>query len=501
MTRTTLLEVKNIGKSFPGVRALDDVCFSVREGSVHVLCGENGAGKSTLMKIINGLYQPDSGETFIRGQKVTIDSPIKAGELGISMIFQELNYTPEMTIEESLFVGRWPKKRFGQIDWKTIRTRTLELLQQENLAYDPETKLKDLSISNLQMLEILKAISRDADIIIMDEPTSSITNKEIEILFEKINDLRSRGKAIVYISHKMDEIFRIADDISILRDGRVVETRPKEQFDIDSVIALMVGRALDHGYPKEEVPRGDIVLEVENFSGPTGFDNISFNARKGEIVGFAGLVGAGRSEVMRALFGLDEHWHGSVKVHGVPVKIRSVQDSIKNGVVMLSEDRRRYGIVQVRDVKENVTLASMGEFFHGGRLHGAKERNRVEEICAKINVKMASIDVQVSTLSGGNQQKVVLSKWMLRNPDILILDEPTRGIDVGAKVEIYKLMTALVKEGKSIIVVSSELPELIGMCDRMYVMAGGRITGELARPDFSQETIMRYAMNMLKRAS
>lgn len=361
--QNTLLEVRNISKSFPGVKALEDVCFSVKEGSVHVLCGENGAGKSTLMKIINGIYQPDGGETLVKGEKVEINSPIRAGELGISMIFQELNYTPEMTIEESLFVGRWPKKRFGQIDWKAIRQKTLKLLEQENLSYDPETKLKDLSISNLQMLEILKAISRDADIIIMDEPTSSITNKEIEILFEKIADLRARGKGIVYISHKMDEIFRIADEISVLRDGKVVETRSKDQFDIDSVIALMVGRALDHGYPKENIPIGEVVLEVENFSGPSGFSNVSFSARKGEIVGFAGLVGAGRTEVMRALFGLDERFGGTVKVHGAPVKIQSVQDSIKNGVVMLSEDRRRYGIVPIRDVKENVTLASMDQFF------------------------------------------------------------------------------------------------------------------------------------------
>ncbi|MDR3496446.1 MAG: sugar ABC transporter ATP-binding protein [Ancalomicrobiaceae bacterium] len=501
MTQNLLLEVKHISKAFPGVKALDDVSFSVKAGSVHVLCGENGAGKSTLMKIINGIYQPDSGETFVRGEKVHIGSPIKAGELGISMIFQELNYTPEMSIEESLFVGRWPKKRFGLIDWRSIRERTLQLLEQENLPYDPETKLKDLSISNLQMLEILKAVSRDSDVIIMDEPTSSITNKEIEILFQKIDNLRARGKAIVYISHKMDEIFRIADEISILRDGRVVETRAKDEFDIDSVIALMVGRTLGHGYPKEDVARGETVLEVEHFSGPSGFDDVSFHVKKGEIVGFAGLVGAGRTELVRALFGLDEHFHGTVKVHGNPIKIRSVQDSIKSGIVMLSEDRRRFGIVPVRDVKENVTLASMEQFFKNGHLYTAKERSKVEEICGRINVKMPSIDVQVSTLSGGNQQKVVLSKWMLQDPDILILDEPTRGIDVGAKVEIYKLMTTLVKEGKSIIMVSSELPELIGMCDRMYVMAAGRITGELERAEFSQETIMRYAMNMARRAS
>ena len=485
MAQNNVLEVKHISKSFPGVLALDDVSFSVKDHSVHVLCGENGAGKSTLMKIINGIYQPDSGETFIRGEKVEIESPIKAGELGVSMIFQELNYMPEMSIEESLFVGRWPKMRFGGIDWKVIREKTLQLFKQENLHFDPETKLKDLSISNLQMLEILKAISRDADII-----------KEIETLFQKIADLRARGKAIVYISHKMDEIFRIADEISVLRDGKVVETRPKDQFDIDSVIALMVGRALGHGYPKENIPLGEVVLEVEHFSGPSGFDDVSFNVREGEIVGFAGLVGAGRTETVRALFGLDEHSQGAIKVRGKPSNIQSVQDSIKSGIVMLSEDRRRFGIVPVRDVKENVSLASMEQFFQNGHLYKAKERSKVKEICGQINVKMSSIDVPVSTLSGGNQQKVVLSKWMLTRPEILILDEPTRGIDVGAKLEIYKLMTNLVKEGKSIVMVSSELSELIGMCDRIYVMAGGQVTGQLTRAEFSQEKIMRYAMNI-----
>jgi inositol transport system ATP-binding protein len=498
MANNALLEVTHISKSFPGVKALDDVSFSVKEGSVHVLCGENGAGKSTLMKIINGIYQPDGGETFIKGEKVKIESPIKAGELGISMIFQELNYMPEMSVEESLFVGRWPKNRYGRVDWRFIRERTLKLLEQESLSFDPETKLKDLSISNLQMLEIIKAISRDADIIIMDEPTSSITNREIETLFTKIRDLRARGKAIVYISHKMEEVFQIADEISILRDGKVVETRPRDQFNIDSVIALMVGRALGHGYPKEDVPLGEVVLEVERFSGPSGFKDVSFNVKKGEIVGFAGLVGAGRTETARALFGLDEHSGGTIKVRGKLSRIKSVDDSIKSGIAMLSEDRRRFGIVPVRDVKENVTLSSMRQFFHRGHLNKVKERSEAEDICRRVSVKMSSIDAQVSTLSGGNQQKVVLSKWMLCDPDILILDEPTRGIDVGAKFEIYKLMTSLAKEGKSIMVVSSELPELIGMCDRIYVMAGGEITGELKRNEFSQEKIMRFAMNIMK---
>lgn len=496
MEQEKLLEVRNISKSFPGVKALEDICFSVKKGTVHVLCGENGAGKSTLMKIINGIYKADSGEIFVNGEKVEIQNPIKARSLGISMIFQELNYTPEMTVEESLFIGRLPTKRFGRVDWKKIRKETVELLQREGLPYNPQTKLKDLTVSDLQMLEITKAIFHDADILIMDEPSSSIAQKEVETLFEKIEDLRSRGKGIVYISHKMDEIFRIADEISILRDGIIVETRSKHEFDIQTVIAMMVGRELAGDFPKKNIAIGNTVLEVNNFSGSKGFKDINFTLHSGEIIGFAGLVGAGRTELVRALFGLDSHQGGSISLHGKPIEIKSVQDSIKNGVVMLSEDRRRYGLVLIRDVKENVTLATLSRFFRGGRLRAKEENEAVERVCRRIRVKTPSIDTQVSTLSGGNQQKIVLSKWMLQNPEILILDEPTRGIDVGAKYEIYKLMTEIVREGKSIIMVSSELPELIGMCDRIYVMSEGKITGELERAEFSQEKIMKYAMGM-----
>ncbi|MGD9211396.1 MAG: sugar ABC transporter ATP-binding protein, partial [Desulfobacteraceae bacterium] len=373
----------------------------------------------------------------------------------------------------------------------------LKQLSREKLPYHPQTKLKDLSVSDLQMLEILKAISRDADILIMDEPTSSIAQKEVETLFEKIEVLRKKGKGIVYISHKMDEIFRIADEISILRDGEIIATKPKDQLDIKTVISLMVGRKLADDYPKETIEPGKVILEVDRLSGKGGFADVSFKLRAGEIVGFAGLVGAGRTELVRTLFGLDQYDSGTVKLHGKPISCKNVQDSIKNGIVMLSEDRRRYGLVLIRDVKENVTLATLSKFFRGGRLRAKEERKEVKRVCQRIRVKAPSIDTQVSTLSGGNQQKVVLSKWMMRNPEILILDEPTRGIDVGAKYEIYKLMTEIVKEEKSILMVSSELPELLGMCDRIYVMAKGRISGELKRDDFSQETIMKYAMGMV----
>lgn len=487
------LELRNVEKSFPGVKALSDVNFSVKKGTVHVLCGENGAGKSTLMKIINGIYHPDKGQIFMGGNEVRIHNPVEARKLGISMIFQELNYIPEVTVEQSMFLGREPLNRVGGVDWKEIRKRTLALMRQEKLPYDPETRLKDLTVSDIQMLEILKAISYDSDVIIMDEPTSAITNREVEVLFAKIAELKAKGVCIIYISHKMEEIFRIADDITVLRDGSVVDTRPAKELDIDTVISLMVGRKIDNVYPKEALPVGEKVLEVEALTHENVFKNVSFNVRSGEIIGFAGLMGAGRTEVVRAVFGLDPYTTGKIKIKGKEVKTKSVRKSIENGMVMLSEDRKRFGIIPVRSVKENVSLPNLGQFIHKGRLNAKKENGTVQAICDRMRVKTPTLDTSVDSLSGGNQQKVVLAKWMLRNPDVLIVDEPTRGIDVGAKYEIYKLMSELASEKKAIIMISSELPELLGMCDRIYVMAKGKISGELSRQDFTQENIMKLA--------
>ena len=487
------LQVLHIEKSFPGVKALDGINFTVKEGTVHVLCGENGAGKSTLMKIINGIYSADSGEIRIDGKPVEIRNPMQARALGISMIFQELNYIPEISGEENLFVGRLPKNKVGGVDWKAVRKQTRELLDREQLPYSLQQKVKNLSVSDIQMLEILKAISYDSDIIIMDEPTSAITHTEVETLFKKIHELKARGKSIIYISHKMDEIFRIADEITILRDGQVVETRAKDDLDIETVISLMVGRKLDATYPKESVPIGQTLLEVENLCSERLLKNVSFSARAGEIIGFSGLMGAGRTEVMCSVFGLDSHDSGSIRIRGKEVKASGVQESITNKLVMLSEDRKRYGIIPIRSVRENVSLSSLKQFFRKGRLYARQEDAAVEKVCASMNVKTPSLDTVVEALSGGNQQKVVLAKWMLSDPDVLILDEPTRGIDVGAKFEIYKLMMDLARMGKAIVMVSSELPELIGMCDRIYVMANGAVAGELERKDYSQEAIMRLA--------
>jgi inositol transport system ATP-binding protein len=389
--------------------------------------------------------------------------------------------------------------RLGGVDWKAIRRRTQELLEAEGLSYSPTARMKELSVSDVQMLEIVKAVSMDSSILIMDEPTSAITQREVDRLFAKIEQLKARGTSVIYISHKMDEIFRIADDIAILRDGRVVEVRPKEEFDIDKVISLMVGRKLENNYPKREAAIGEEALRVEGLTSPGVFNDISFRAMKGEIVGFSGLMGAGRTEVMRSLFGLDPHSSGEIRVFGKRVEIRSVSDSIRAKMTMMSEDRRRYGLVPVRSVLENVSLSSLRKFIYRGRLHVSKENKVVSEMCARMSVKTPSLATTVEALSGGNQQKVVLAKWMLNEPDILIMDEPTRGIDVGAKYEIYKLMGDLAAEGKSLVIVSSELPELIGMCDRIYVMCKGEIAGEIARSEFSQEAIMRLATGLEKR--
>ena len=468
MDEAPLLELRAIGKSFPGVRALSNMSLTVRRGTVHVICGENGAGKSTLVKIINGLNQPDEGEIRINGEKVIIPNPIVARSYKISMIFQELNYIPEMTVQEALFLGVEPVNRFGKIDWKTIRARAVALLADEGLSYDPTTKLKDLSVSDIQMLEILKAVSQDANIIIMDEPTSAITAKEVDRLFAKIAELKARDAAIIYISHRLGEIFRIADDISVIRDGMLVETRPAKDFDIDTVIQLMVGRSLDNVFPPRVACEiGPTVLDVRDLSDGAKFAGVDFHLRAGEIVGFSGLMGAGRTEVVRALFGLDPYTTGTIRVQGQDVRIKTVKDSIFLNMAMLSEDRRRYGLVPVRSIRENIGLASLEKFIRGGYLHGDQEKKMISSICGRMRVKAPTLDTSVDALSGGNQQKVVFAKWMLRDPDILILDEPTRGIDVGAKYEIYKIIFELAAEGKAILIISSELPEILGICDRI----------------------------------
>jgi inositol transport system ATP-binding protein len=505
MKNDVFLELKGITKSFPGVLALDNVGFSARRGEVHALCGENGAGKSTLMKIIDGLYKADSGEILIEGKPVTSTNPKEARRHGIAMIFQECTFVPEMSVAESLFMGDLPTNKFRRINWQYIYKETEDLLGKEGLLDNPRlidgvrTKLKFLTIADVQMLEIVKAIRKDSQVIIMDEPTSALAKKEADTLLEKVIELKSRGKSIIYISHKMDELFKIADRITVFRDGKVIGSDIAANLTIDKVITMMVGRELSNDYPKIDAPVGEELLRVSGLGRIGVFDNVNFNVRAGEIVGFAGLVGAGRTEVVRAVCGLDPIDRGKIFVRSRETTLKKAVDSVNNGIAMCSEDRRRYGLVLIRSVRENIGLPNLKRYIYGGYLHRKKEKEEIDNQIRTLKLKTPSAETPVSNLSGGNQQKVVLAKWLIRDAETLILDEPTRGIDVGAKYEIYKLMSDIVKDGKKgIVMISSELPELLGMCDRIYVMSKGRIVTELQRDQFSQELIMQYATGSFK---
>lgn len=487
-----MFRVSNISKSFPGVNALTNVSFTVRSGSVHVLCGENGAGKSTIMKILAGMYKPDAGELWLDDAQVHFFSPVDAKKRGIAMIFQELNYFPEITVAEFMYAGSWPRTKLGSVDWKKIKHGAEATLRSEGLQYSVDAKLKELSVSDIQLLEIAKAVHSGARIIIMDEPTSAITQNEADVLLGKIKKLRDEGKSIIYVSHKMDEIFQIADDITVLRDGFLIESGPKDSFTMRSVIAAMVGREMEDTFPQGSAELGDELFSVQNLTSPGAFENVSFYARAGEIVGFAGIIGSGRTEIMRAACGLDRFDSGVVSVRAKKIRMRTVVDSIRRGVAMVSEDRRRYGLIPMRSIRENITLTDLRRYMRGF-LRKTKEVRDVREMCAAMNVKAPSIEVPTYSLSGGNQQKVVLSKWIIRDPSVLILDEPTRGIDVGAKYEVYKFMRNFVRQNKTIIMVSSELPELLGMCDRIYVVRSGVIAGEVSRDNFNVQHIMKLA--------
>ncbi len=492
-----VLEMQGIVKVFPGVRALDGVNLKVRAGKVHVICGENGAGKSTLMKTINGTYVADEGKMFYKGAEIgkhTVQDTIK---MGIAMIYQELNPVLDMSIAENIYLGREPMKGMF-VDYGKLFSDPQSLLDRLDIPYNAHQKMKELSIAGHQLIEIAKAISMNASVIIMDEPSSAIGDEEIEVLFKQIFALREQGVAILYITHKMDEIFRIADEITIIRDGKWIESGPASDYDPNKLVARMVGREITNVFPKDlEVPIGDVVLEVKNLtqSKEDGgrFEDISFQLRQGEILGFAGLVGAGRSEVMRAIFGLDPITSGEIYINGQKVNIRSTGDAIKAGIAMVNEDRKGYGLVLERDIHENISLVNLNKFIKGGFV----DDKAIEEEAAKyvdmLQIKIANTGVKAGTLSGGNQQKVVLAKWLMGNVKVMILDEPTRGIDVGAKSEIHRLMCSFAKQGMAVIMISSELPEVLGMSDRVVVMQEGRINGILDRAEATQESIMTLA--------
>lgn len=491
-----ILELTNITKIFPGVRALDGVDLNVRKGTVHVLVGENGAGKSTLMKIINGEYIPETGEVRYKGKALGQRSPIETIRLGISMIRQEMNPVMEMTIGENIFLGDEPQKIRGIVDYKTLYEDAAKILSRLQISYDVRQKMSSVSIAGQQLIEIAKAINRNASVIIMDEPTSSIGEKDVDILFKQIESLKAQGISIIYITHKMDEIFRIADDITVLRDGKCIDTGPVQNYNVDKIITLMVGRKIDNIYPpKAPVQCNNVVLELKNMCSFGRFQNVSFQLKAGEILGFAGLIGAGRSEVMRAIFGLDKCDSGSLYLHGEKVKIRDSTDGVNNGIAMICEDRRKEGIIPDRSTRENITLATLKQIQHFGSISKSKERFEVQRMIEMLKIKVSTAEQKIANLSGGNQQKAIIAKWLLlHNLTVLILDEPTRGIDVGSKAEIHNLMRELANRGMAIIIISSELPEVIGMCDRVIVMHEGHITGELIGADINQESIMKLAV-------
>ena len=491
-----LVEMTGISKSFPGVHALDDASFELRGGEVHALVGENGAGKSTLMKILAGIYHRDAGTIKVKGREVEVASPRAAQDLGISIIHQELNLMGHLTVAQNIFIGREPRgaMRFV-LDEKALNARAAELFETLHLKLDPRARVSGLAVAQQQMVEIAKALSFSSDVLIMDEPTAALTDTEIDELFRIIRHLRERGAGIVHISHRLEELKQISDRVTVMRDGRYIDTVQTADAGIQSIISMMVGRTIFEATPElPEHPDPEVVLEVRNLNRGRVIRDVSFQLRRGEILGFSGLVGAGRTEVVRAVFGADPRDSGEILVHGKPVAIRTPADAVAHGIGYLSEDRKRYGLALKMDVESNVVLASMRRFTGRlGRIKFGRTKAVAEEHVKGLAIKTPSLAQRARNLSGGNQQKVVIAKWLTADTEILIFDEPTRGIDVGAKSEIYRLLNDLAQQGKSIIMISSELPEILRMSHRILVMCEGRITGELSAAEASQEAIMTFA--------
>ena len=489
-----LFRMEGISKSFPGVKALDHVSLSVNKGEVLGLVGENGAGKSTLMKILSGVYRADEGEIFIEGEKVIIDSVAKAHELGVSIIMQELNMCGHLSVADNIFIGRAPKKGMF-IDDKRMHREAKAILDDLGIDLDTYAMVGSLSIAKQQMVEIAKAVSYHSDVIVFDEPTSSLTEEEVEHLFRIINMLRDRGCGIIYISHKMEEILRISDEVTVMRDGAWVATEPAAEMTMERIIKLMVGRELTNRFPPKDNEIGGVLLEVEGLTAMhSKLRDVSFNVHKGEIVGLAGLDGSGRTEVLENIFGVATRKSGVIRLHGKEVKNRRARDAIKNKFALLTEERRATGIFGILDIQENTTISSLKKYkVKGLYLSRKKMEESTEWSIRAMRIKTPSQDTKIRSLSGGNQQKVILGRWLLTDPEVLLLDEPTRGIDVGAKYEIYQLIINLAKEGKAVIMVSSEMPELLGVCDRILVMSGGRLAGEVDAKATTQEEIMTLA--------
>ena len=488
-----ILEMKNITKTFPGVIALNNVSLQVKRGEIHALVGENGAGKSTLMKVLNGVHQADSGEILIDGQVVKIRSTTDAERLGIGLVFQECNLVNSLSVAENMFLNKLKGgKKF--VNWKQLNTTTQEFLDSLRFDFRATAKIEDLSASQKQMVEIAKVLYKKPRVIVMDEPTSSLTTGETRHLFEIMHTLKENGTTIVYISHKMDEIFEMCDTATVVRDGNVIETRPTKDFTRDEIVERMVGRSVDTEYPKRSCKPGEVVLKLDNVVRNGVVGPISFELHKGEILGLAGLVGSGRTEIAEAIFGAEHYDGGVIEIGGKKVVISSTADGKKNGVGLLTEDRKETGLILSYDLIRNITITNLKKIKTGLVLDKKKERAAATELAEELGVKTPSMMQIAGNLSGGNQQKVVFAKWLFSDVDILILDEPTRGIDVGAKYDIYCLMNKLVESGKSIIMISSELPEVLGMSDRLVVLSGGEKAGELSREEASAEAVMHLAI-------
>lgn len=496
-----LLVMDGIDKSFPGVHALRNVSFSLRRGEVHGLIGENGAGKSTLMKVLSGAYEEGTyeGEIFVDGRQCHFTDPAKSVSAGIAMIYQEISMHLDMSLAENIYIGNWPRVN-GRVDWKTMNQNADGLLKQVGLDMDPHTTLRSLSASQQQLVAIARALSKSPRILVLDEPTSPLTKRESDLLFDILLKLKEQGIACILITHKMEEVFGYADRVTVLRDGKTISTYNRDEITEDRVISDMVGRSFSSYYPKEQVAIGDVAMEIRDFSvahpfsvGKKIINGISLKVHRGEILGLAGLVGAGRSELMNAVFGKDPRLSGDVFVEGKKVSIRSPKDAMKHGIGLVTEDRKKDGIIGVMSIRENLTLPNLNMISRNGIMNLKKEKTLAQKYYDAMGVKATNQEAWLCKLSGGNQQKVVLGKWVARKPKILILDEPTRGVDVGAKYEIYKIMVELAKQGVAIIMISSELPELLSMADRIAVIADGRIRGEMPASECTQESIMALA--------
>lgn len=485
-----ILNIQGLSKSFPGVRALDDVSMSVERGTIHALVGENGAGKSTLIKVLAGIYQPDEGSIVLDGEQVRFKTPHAAHLGGISVVHQEIKLAEPLSVTENIFLGNMLYTRAGLVDWKEMRHRAKTMVKELEINIDVDEPVASFSVAQKQIVEICKAITLNCKVLIMDEPSASLTDRELEMLFSTVRKLRQDGITIIYISHRIDEIFDLANTVTVLRDGRHINTLPIEEISREKLINMMVGRELGQEYPKETTPLGEVVLQVKNLNRKGVLHDISFEVHKGEVLGISGLVGSGRTELARAILGIDKIHSGEVWVRGKKVNYHKFAEAIHDGFGLVPEDRKLQGLVQIFSVKRNICMVGIRKILKNGIVSNSLENDYASTYSKRLRVSTPSLDTQVQYLSGGNQQKVVIAKWLMQESEILFLDEPTRGIDVGSKAEIYQLINQLAKAGKTVVMISSEMPEILGMSDRIMVMHEGRKMGELGREEATQEKIM-----------